>query len=89
MKRFHRSQLRGGMTLYTRIWRWGYIHCEKEPEVEQGQFVLVGLCIYWVSHVQYLRYAGGDVMIVVSLWRFRWLELAALTFLLLTLELLI
>lgn len=89
MKRFNRSDLRGGMTLYNSIWRWGYIHAPTDPQVEQGEFVLVGRFIYWVSQVHYLRYAGGDVMIVVSLWRFRWLELTALTFLLLTMQLLI
>lgn len=77
MKRFHRSQLRGAMTLHTAIWRWGYIHFPEDPELEQGQFVLVGPCLYWVSQIQYLR-SDGYVMIVVSLWRFRWLELGAL-----------
>lgn len=74
MKIFGRQELRGGMTLQTRWWRWGWIHLERDSGLEIGNIVVVGYSPYVVTCIRYIRYHDGRMMIVISVMRFRWAE---------------
>ena len=74
MMRFKLSDLRGGITLSTFLWRWGYLHQRGGPDVEIGEVVFVGPWLFWVTRIHYVTYRDGSVYAVVSLMRFRWLE---------------
>lgn len=74
MKRFSLHELRGGMTLQTRFWRWGWIHLDRDPGLEIGDVVIVEYSPYVVSGISYIRYYDGRIMIAISVIRFRWAE---------------
>ena len=79
MKIYTQKELRGGITLKTRMWRWGYIHLDRDPGLETGSVVIVGCVLYVVTCIRYIRYQDGRIMISISLMRFRWTEISLFT----------
>ncbi len=76
MKRFRRSELRGGLTLHTWLWRWAYVHHigDRDLGLATGDFVTVGGWPYVVTGLHRIRYHDGRAVTVIALMRFRWTE---------------